>query len=83
MIRSGRDVLTTRRHVASVKAMVKLSWPRDGDAKRAMISRDTMNTLQSKAKRFLNSSSRDTLLSEELGNRRISGENHLTHWQAA
>src|ERR1700744_5632118 len=66
---------------------IKLSWPRDGDRKRAIISRDTRctaNTLQSNIKRFLNSSSWDTSLSEELENGRISGENHPPiHCQAA
>ena len=42
-----------------------------------MISRDTSDTLQSKVKRFLNSSSWDISLSEELENGRISSEIHL------
>jgi len=54
---------------------MQLSWPRDGDRKRAIISRDTpraVNTLQSNAKGFLNSFSWDISLSEELENGRIS-----------
>jgi len=59
---------------------MQLSWPRASDRKRAIISRDTrrtVNTLQSNAKRFLNSSSWDVSLSEELENGRISGDIHL------
>jgi len=59
---------------------MQLSWPRHGDRKRAITSRDTrraVNTLQPNVKGFLNSSSWDVSLSEELENGRISGENHL------
>ena len=59
---------------------IQLSWPRDGDAKRAMISRDTtVNTgiRQSHASRFLNSSSWDVSLSEELESGRSSSEYYL------
>jgi hypothetical protein len=38
-----------------------------------------VNTLQSDIKRFLNLSSWDISLSEELENGGISGENHLRH----
>ncbi|KAF2802408.1 uncharacterized protein BDZ99DRAFT_202563 [Mytilinidion resinicola] len=54
---------------------IQLSWPRDGDRKRAIISRDTrraVNNLHSNVKTFLNSSSWDISLSEELENGRIS-----------
>lgn len=57
---------------------IQLSWPRDGDKKRAMISRDTaISTRQSSiAKGFLNTSSWDVSLSEELERGRISGEDY-------
>ncbi|KAL2060008.1 hypothetical protein VTL71DRAFT_9830 [Oculimacula yallundae] len=51
---------------------IQLSWPRDGDSKRGMISRDRVNILQPNAKRFLNSSYWDLSLSKELENGRIS-----------
>ncbi|KAI3323423.1 fungal-specific transcription factor domain-containing protein [Xylariaceae sp. AK1471] len=54
---------------------IQLSWPRDGDSKRAIVSRDTrrsVNILQSHVRRFLNSSSWDVSLSEELENGGIS-----------
>jgi hypothetical protein len=56
---------------------MQLSWPRDGDRKRAIISQDTprtVNTLQSNVKGYLNSTCWDISLSEELENGRISGE---------
>ncbi|KIV87266.1 hypothetical protein PV11_02821 [Exophiala sideris] len=54
---------------------IQLSWPRDGDRKRAIIWRETCgaaNTLQPNVKGFLNTSSWDISLSEELENRRIA-----------
>lgn len=59
---------------------MQLSWPREGDRKRAIISRDIrheVKIVQSKAKRFLNLSPWDILLSEELESGRISGEDDL------
>lgn len=50
---------------------IQLSWPRDGDRKRAKISRDTFavdNTLGMPLKKFLNTSSWDIILSEQLVN---------------
>ncbi|KIW62327.1 hypothetical protein PV04_10508 [Phialophora macrospora] len=54
---------------------IQLSWPRDDDRKRAIISRDTrraVNSIQSKVRRFLNTSTWDISLSEELESGRIS-----------
>jgi hypothetical protein len=66
---------------------IQLSWPRDGDRKRARVSVDmprAMTIRQRKTTRFLNSSSWDIWLSEELENGRTSGENHPgIHCQAA
>ncbi|KAJ3544369.1 hypothetical protein NM208_g3087 [Fusarium decemcellulare] len=52
---------------------MQLSWPRDGDRKRAVISRAArfvVDTRQSNIRRFLNSSTWDVSLSEELENGR-------------
>ncbi|KAI1611957.1 fungal-specific transcription factor domain-containing protein [Exophiala viscosa] len=54
---------------------IQLSWPRHSDRKRAIISRDTrrtVNTLPSNVKGFLNTSSWDISLSDELEKGRIS-----------
>lgn len=61
---------------------MQLSWPREGDRKRALISGDTRragDTSRPNVKRFLNSSPWDILLSEELENGRNLGEDHLRH----
>ncbi|KAH7330060.1 fungal-specific transcription factor domain-containing protein [Rhexocercosporidium sp. MPI-PUGE-AT-0058] len=51
---------------------IQLSWPRGGDKKRAILSRDTGSAVRSNIKEFLNSSSWDVSLSEELEDRGIS-----------
>ena len=59
---------------------MQLSWPRDGDKKRAMISRSTrreLNDLRSNVTKFLNASSWDVSLSKELEKGTTSGEKHL------
>jgi hypothetical protein len=57
---------------------IKLSWPRDGDGKRALVMRDVHHngqdvSLPGRARRFLNSSFWDLSLSAELDHGIIFG----------
>lgn len=57
---------------------MQLSWPRNGDRKRAIVLRDTQcaaDTCHTSVKKFLHSSTWDISLSEELEHGNTPGEN--------
>lgn len=65
---------------------IQLSWPREGDKRRAIVLRDAhraVHDLPFHVKTFLNTSSWDTSLSDELEKGRRPGKNQSrTHYQA-